>query len=148
MVTAWRNREKRKPPRWWPLGHVAVQVGTTHRAQVHPLGDLFTLTVIHTNLHTHTSQLKSGLRCKIIGGEVLRIPDFLVTVPCHTRFRAPDRASLGPFFFDFYAVNYQPDCTKVVLLYTSFNFVIRILTICSMDQAQNGSKVRLTPLSV
>jgi hypothetical protein len=50
-------------------------------------------------------------------------------------FSMSDRATSGAFFFDFHTANYQFDYTKVVPLYTSFNFVIRILISYSLDQA-------------
>jgi hypothetical protein len=65
-----------------------------------------------------------------------------------TPLSAPDRATWGDFFVDFYMVNYQFDYTKVVPLYTSFNFVIEILVIYSLDQASLGSKVDPIQLTV
>jgi hypothetical protein len=53
---AWRNRERWRPPRRWPLGHVTGQVGTVHRAQVHPLDDLFIPDGYpHSLAHAHIS---------------------------------------------------------------------------------------------
>ena len=46
-----------------------------------------------------------------------------------------NKASLGHFYFDFHSANHQVDYIKVVPLYTSFNFVIEILVIYSLDQA-------------
>jgi hypothetical protein len=56
-----------------------------------------------------------------------------------TSFNENDKATLGAF--DFHAMNYQFDYTKVVPLYTSFKFVIMILIYYSLDQAQSGYKV-------
>jgi hypothetical protein len=50
-------------------------------------------------------------------------------------FNSSDRATSGAFYFDFYTANYQSNYTKVALLSTSSNFVIRILTSYSLDQA-------------
>jgi hypothetical protein len=55
--------------------------------------------------------------------------------------KCPDRATRGPFFFDFHSASHQVDYTKVVPLYTSFDFVTEILVIYSLDQAQIDSKV-------
>jgi hypothetical protein len=118
-------------------------------AQVHLLGVIFTLPAdSFTYQRAHISTIARIMVHDRRRWGSMDPWSFSVTIPCHTQFRAPDRATLGPFYYNFYAVNYQPDCIKVVLQYTSFNFVIRILVICSMDQEQNGSKSRLMPLSV
>jgi hypothetical protein len=135
-TSAWRNSGRLQPPRRWLLGHVAVQVGTTNDSAREPIqtlpDDLFT-----TDICSFTRIFKPSsdhdVRTPTTGSVNLGYDSIIV--PCHTQFRAPDKATLGTFFFDFYAVNYQPHCIKVVLLYISFNFVIRILVICSMDQA-------------
>jgi hypothetical protein len=62
--------------------------------------------------------------------------------------QCPHRATWRPFSFDFHSANHQVDYTKVVPLYTSFNFVIRILSSYSLDQAQFGSKVDPIQLTV
>jgi hypothetical protein len=66
----------------------------------------------------------------------------------NTPLKPPDQASLGAFFFDFHAVNYQSDCIKVIFLYNIFIFVIEILVIYSLDQAQFGCKVDQIPRTV
>jgi hypothetical protein len=43
-ITAWRTHEERRPPRWWPLGHVAgkwVRWLSNTVPQVHPRGRSF-----------------------------------------------------------------------------------------------------------
>jgi hypothetical protein len=65
----------------------------------------------------------------------------LVTIECHTTFRAPDKTTLAPFYFDFYTVAYHLDCSKVVLLYNIFNFVTGILGLTSLDHPEFDSKL-------
>jgi hypothetical protein len=59
-----------------------------------------------------------------------------------------DRVTSGHFFFDFHSTNHQADYTKVVPLYTGFNFVAEILVIHSLDRAQFGSNVDPMQLTV
>jgi hypothetical protein len=63
-------------------------------------------------------------------------------------FSARDRATWGAFFFNFHVVSYWSNDIKVILPYTIFTIVTKILIIYSLDQAQSGSKVDQIPLTV
>jgi hypothetical protein len=137
--------------RWWSHGHDTGKVvlwASLCQGPSSPLSDIFTLLAnIFTHLRTHLNQhTDHGARSSATGfpGSLI----FIVTVPCHTQFKVPNKATLGPFYFDFYAVNYQTDCIKVVLLYTIFNFVTGILGLTSLDHPEFGFKVRPMSLSV
>jgi hypothetical protein len=133
----------------WPRHRHVVLQQACASAQVDPLDDLFTLpTDIFTYQRAHISTITWITAHDRRRWGALDPRSFLVIVPCQSRFRAPHRATLEPFYFNFYAINYQSDCIKVVFLYTGFNFVIRILVFCSLEQAQFSSKVDQISLTV
>jgi hypothetical protein len=105
----------------------------------HPLGNI--PPALSTNLD---GQLKSPCGGHRRQGS-LNLRSFSVYCGMSTSFNENDQATLGAFAFDFHAMNYQFDYTKVVPLYTSFNFVIMILIYYSLDQAQSGYKVDWIP---
>jgi hypothetical protein len=92
-----------------------------------PFHDLFNTMFIHAEL---TAIFSDGANC-VVGSAVRCTAPQIFFRQCTmaTPFSSFDRATSRAFFFDFYIANYQFAYTKVVLLYTSSNFFIRILTI-------------------
>jgi hypothetical protein len=122
-IIAWLNRENRgiidgDPTTTTPASGATTSLcqgpSSPPRRSFHPPRWYFYLPVrTHLNHYTDHGAQSSAARCS--GSVILS-----VTVPCHGRFMVPDKATLGPFFFNFYAVNYQSDCIKVVLVTPGF----------------------------
>jgi hypothetical protein len=129
----WHHHEGRQTPTTasWPI---VKQVGTVASTQTHPRPWYF-----------HPSSNICAEPCMIFtasSNHHARSPAARCTTSCdlsqllftrNTLLNLPHRASLGAFFFDFHTVNYQFDYTNVVPLFTSSNFVIRILISYSPD---------------
>jgi hypothetical protein len=97
--------------------------------------DLFILTVISHSNRARISATSSNHHVEVAGGQVPCTRDLLqVIVPCQFPFSTSDRTTSGAFLVDFHTANYQLDYTKVVPLYASFNFIIRILSSYPLDQ--------------
>jgi hypothetical protein len=124
---AWHDRGKRHSRRRWSRDHVVGQVGTVRPVQSTPT-DLFIHAVTSHPYWARITTANPNHRAEIVGGKVPWTWDLLqVTVPCRFPFSTSDRATSGAFLVDFHTANYQLDYTKVVPLYTSSNFVIKIL---------------------
>jgi hypothetical protein len=127
---AWCNRDDQEPQRHRPLGHVAGQRITMDEP------------VPETTFTTLPRSFPVGANHGV--GSSVKCPAPLIFLSHRTItifIQCPDRPSRGPFFFDFHSASHQVDYTKVVPLYTSFDFVTETLVIYSLDQAQIDSKV-------
>jgi hypothetical protein len=116
----------------WPR-HRASGYGETGLIQSSSV--LFILEVI---CHSNGAQISvTGLnhRAEVAVGQVPCTRNLLqVSVPCRFPFSMSDRTTSRAFLVDFHTANYQLDNTKVVPLYASFNFIIRILSSYPLDQ--------------
>jgi hypothetical protein len=128
LSMAWRNQDHRWP-RWHrPLGHVAEPVNvdrwTGARDHVHCPPPIFS----PQRLSTPSSPWSFPM-----SGEVLSALDLFQILYHVDSFQYIWKATSGAFLFDFHSANHQLDYTKVVPLYTSSNFAIRILICYSLD---------------
>jgi hypothetical protein len=70
-VTAWRNYEEQRPPRRWPLGHVAGKwVHRPNSAQAHPIAEIFLPQVIIRVSQGMNHNANGDRGVEITGGEI------------------------------------------------------------------------------
>jgi hypothetical protein len=133
------------PSTWHPCGKrrtpvmasrpVARQVGMVASSQSHPRSRSF-----HWSGNIHAAP------CMNLYSAAPRI--FAVHCTMAIFFSAPDRVIYGASFSNFHVGSYQSDCTKVVALYTSFDFVTKFLVEYSLDHAKFDHKVHQSSLTI
>jgi hypothetical protein len=140
-LMAWRDRGKRRPPRQRLHGHVAGQVGMARQAQSSPSLIFSPRGNILPESSTNHSGRRKSLRKDHRRWSAMHLWSSSGDCTMAISFSSSDRATSGRLFFDFHATNHSAVCTKVVPLYTSLNFVTKILVKHSLDRALFGSKV-------
>jgi hypothetical protein len=71
-ITAWRTRDERRPPRWWPLGHVAgkwVRRLSSIVPQVHPPREIFYRQPLSVQHNTRIAATGVNRGAEISGGD-------------------------------------------------------------------------------
>jgi hypothetical protein len=141
----WRNRGSPQPPKLPPLGHIVIKWAPQGRAPIQSPGSFHS----PVDLFAHRIDVVLSIaRITAHDTPAIRKIFFSWLFTLNDSIALPDIPTLGAFFFDFHAMKLLIRLHQSCSLYTNFNFVIRILVICLLDQAQFDSQFDQIPLRV